>query len=215
MGRFWNRSSQKGSRTRWRHTVFSLPTTSGLNNLGNRLGMRFERTGSMGDLNRALLSYTDSWRCSTAPPSIRIRSARQAARILASQKDWECSSQLLQDAVTLLPTISPRSLKHTDKQHMLAESGGLASMAAAISLNAVKGASHALQLLELGRGVIASLLMDMRGDISSLIASRPLRRLRSRWCCCRSVTNHFRTRSPLVVTDLCRFNCGGSTEQNR
>lgn len=84
------------------------------------------------------------------------------------------SSQLLEEAVNLLPTVSPRSLNHTDKQHMLADSAGMASMAAATALNSGKAASHALQLLELGRGVIAGLLMDMRGDISSLKREHPV-----------------------------------------
>ncbi|KAL8364968.1 hypothetical protein RB595_003992 [Gaeumannomyces hyphopodioides] len=144
-----------------------------LNSLGNRLGRRFERTGSIDDLSRALSSYKEGWSCRTAPPSSRIRSARQAARILASQRNWDKSSQLLQEAVELLPTVSPRSLNHTDKQYMLADSAGLASMAAATALNAGKEASHALQLLELGRGVIAGLLMDMRGDISDLRQKHP------------------------------------------
>jgi len=80
---------------------------------------------------------------------------------------------LLQEAVNLLPAVSPRSLKHTDKQHMLADFAGLASMAAATALNAGKDADHALRLLELGRGVIASLLMEMRGDISDLKQQHP------------------------------------------
>jgi len=145
-----------------------------LNNLGNRLGTRFDRTGSMDDLNRSLTSYKDGWSCQTARPSIRIRLARAAANILASQREWKESSLLLEAAVHLLPTVSPRSLNHTDKQHLLADSAGLASMAAATALNAGKAASHALQLLELGRGVIASLLMDMRGDISDLKSKHPI-----------------------------------------
>ncbi|KAL8367940.1 hypothetical protein RB599_003723 [Gaeumannomyces hyphopodioides] len=144
-----------------------------LNNLGNRLGRRFERTGSMDDLNRALSSYKEGWSCPTAPPSIRIRSAREAAGILASQSSWQESAGLLHEAVNLLPAVSPRSLKHTDKQHMLADFAGLASMAAATTLNAGKEAHYALQPLELGRGVIASLLMEMRGDISDLEQQHP------------------------------------------
>jgi methyl coenzyme M reductase subunit C-like uncharacterized protein (methanogenesis marker protein 7) len=139
-----------------------------LNSLGVSLGMRFERTGSIDDLNGALSSYKEGWRCHTAPPSIRIRLARQAANILSLQLNWEESSLLLQEAVNLLPAVSPRSLKHTDKQHMLADFAGLASIAAATALNAGKDAYHALRLLELGRGVIAGLLMEMRGDISDL-----------------------------------------------
>ncbi|RCI10000.1 hypothetical protein L249_8671 [Ophiocordyceps polyrhachis-furcata BCC 54312] len=36
-----------------------------------------------------------------------------------------------------------------------------------------KHANHALQLLELGRGVIAGLLMDMRGDLSEVKDKHP------------------------------------------
>ena len=144
-----------------------------LNNLGNWLGTRFGRTGSMDDIDHALLSYKGGWHCSTASPSIRIRSAREAAQILASRLTWEDASILLQEAVELLPTVSPRSLKHTDKQHMLADFSGLASMAAASALSAGKDAYSALRLLEVGRGVIAGLLMDMRRDISDLRRDHP------------------------------------------
>ncbi|RYP43130.1 hypothetical protein DL770_011836 [Monosporascus sp. CRB-9-2] len=143
------------------------------NNLGNLLSSRFERTGSMDDFNRTLTSYKMGWRCYSAPPSIRIRLARNAAGILASQANWEESSLLLQDAVNLLPTVSPRLLKHTDKQHMLADFAGLASMAAATALNSGKEAYRALQLLELGRGIIAGLLMEMRSNISDLQQQHP------------------------------------------
>ena len=56
---------------------------------------------------------------------------------------------------------------------MLADFAGLASMAAATALNAGKEAHHALQLLELGRGVIASLLLEMRTDVSALREQHP------------------------------------------
>ncbi|KJZ70857.1 hypothetical protein HIM_09771 [Hirsutella minnesotensis 3608] len=145
-----------------------------LSNLGNRLGSQLERTGSTDDLNRVLSSYLDGWRCCTPPSSIRIELARSAALILASRSNWTDSSQLLQEAVTLLPTVSPRSLNHTDKQHMLAGFAGLSSAAAATLLNAGGDAYHALRLLELGRGVIAGLLMDMRGDISDVKRAHPI-----------------------------------------
>lgn len=83
------------------------------------------------------------------------------------------SSLLLELAVKLLPNISPRSLKHTDKQEMLAKFDDLASMAAATALSAGKQPHHALQVLELGRGVIAGLLMEIRGDISDLRQRHP------------------------------------------
>jgi tetratricopeptide (TPR) repeat protein len=144
-----------------------------LNNLGNCLGRRFQQTGSMDDLNCALSAYKDGWNCRSAAPSIRISLAKYAASILASRSNWDESSQLLREAVDLLPAVSPRSLKHTDKQEMLAAFAGLASMAAAAALNAGKTAHHALQLLELGRAIIAGLLIEMRGDISDLKQQHP------------------------------------------
>jgi len=53
-------------------------------------------------------------------------------------------------------------------QNELANFPGLASMAAAITLNAGKGAYNALCVLELGRGIIADLLWETRADIFGL-----------------------------------------------
>ncbi|KAK4068324.1 hypothetical protein Purlil1_13827 [Purpureocillium lilacinum] len=142
-------------------------------NLANRLGMRFERTRSLEDLDRQLSSCKKGWHCRMATPPIRIRLARQAAQLLATRLDWEGSHQLLQAAINLLPKISPRWLTSTDKQHMLADFAGLASEAASVALNARKDAYDALQVLELGRGVIANLLMEMRGDVSHLQKQHP------------------------------------------
>ncbi|KAI0804900.1 CHAT domain-containing protein [Xylaria sp. FL0064] len=123
-------------------------------NLGNWLGSRFDCTGSMDDLNRQFSSYEEGWHC-------------------ASRSDWEGSSHLLQQAIETLPDISPRWLKDTDKQHMLVDFAGLASAATATALNAGKDAHNALQLLELGRGVITSLLIETRGNISNLKQKHP------------------------------------------
>ncbi|EER25119.1 hypothetical protein CPC735_017210 [Coccidioides posadasii C735 delta SOWgp] len=144
-----------------------------LNSLRKLLGRRFMRTGSMGDLNRALSYFKKSWACSSSAPSIRISSAQFAAIILTTQLNWEDSSVLLQGAVELLPFVSVRSLEHTDKQHMLAQFTGLASAAAAAALKAGESASQALRLLELGRDIIAGLLMEMRGDITDLKEQYP------------------------------------------
>jgi tetratricopeptide (TPR) repeat protein len=142
-------------------------------NLGAWLCARFGRTGTIDDLNRAVSVFKEGWHCPHATPYVRVCLARNAASILASRSNWEESSQLLREAVDLLPAVSPRFLKHTDKQDMLAAFAGLASMAAATALNAGKTSDHALQLLELGRGIIAGLLLEMRGDISDLKQQHP------------------------------------------
>ncbi len=100
-----------------------------LKNLGNRLGARFERTGSMDDIDHALLSYKGGWHCRTASPSIRICSARDAAQILASHLIWEDASILLQKGPPLnnlrtalrnfvSPRLKPSEEQATDKLNM-------------------------------------------------------------------------------------------------
>ncbi|PQE08014.1 TPR domain-containing protein [Rutstroemia sp. NJR-2017a BBW] len=144
-----------------------------LHNLGNLLDLRFMRTGSVEDRQKSISSVRDGWNCTSAPPSTRIYLAIILASYYASQLDWKTSSSILEDAVQLLPIVSPRSLQHTDQQHMLADFAGLASMAAATALNAGKDAYHALKLLEIGRGVIAGLLLEMRTDVSNLERKHP------------------------------------------
>ncbi|WZH45889.1 TPR [Fusarium acuminatum] len=138
-----------------------MDRASYLSNLGRYLDKRYERTSSMGGLTRSLSSFKEVWDCPGTPTSIRIRLGLSAAGTYASRSNWEESSQLLEKTV-------PRSSSHNDREHMLADFVGLASPTAAVALNAGRDAYHALKLLELGRGIIANLLMDMRGDISDL-----------------------------------------------
>ncbi|CVL13447.1 uncharacterized protein FPRN_08573 [Fusarium proliferatum] len=149
-------------------TLSHMDRASYLNNLRCYLDKRFERTGSLDYLTRSLSCFKEGWDCPGTPTSIRIRLALSAAETYTSQSNWEESSQLLEKAVELLPAVSPRSSSHNDKEHMLANFVGLASTAAAVALNAGRDPYHALKLLELGRGIITNLLMDMRGDISNL-----------------------------------------------
>jgi tetratricopeptide (TPR) repeat protein len=144
-----------------------------LRNLGIALGRRYEQLKSTDDLNRQLSSYIAGWNCINGAPSLRIQSAKLAADIFIQQQDWEKAHQLLHDATSLVPTMSPRSLNHTDTQVMLSDMFGLASAAAAVALQVRKTPGDALCLLELGRDVIASLLMDMRGDVTELQKEHP------------------------------------------
>lgn len=143
-------------------------------NLGESLMYRYNVTGSADDLSWGLRTYKEGWDCHAASARDRVRAAYRAAQVLTLQCEWEESSQLLEEAIHLFPAISPRSLNHADKQHMLGgDFVGLASLAAAVSIKAGKGAGNALRLLELGRGIIAGLLIDMRMDISDLQQKYP------------------------------------------
>ncbi|KAK6527711.1 hypothetical protein TWF694_004691 [Orbilia ellipsospora] len=146
-------------------------------NLGNVLELRYERTGRTNseDLSRALDAFTQTWKCGTEAPSSRIRSALRAANILALQRNLEGASALLEEAIELLPTASPQSLQHRDKQLVISESSGLASTAAAIFLDAGKSTYSALRVLELGRDVVTGQLTEIRGGgyLSNLLERHP------------------------------------------
>jgi CHAT domain-containing protein len=88
--------------------------------------------------------------------------------MLFEQSKWSEAFTILEKAVKSLPLVSPRFLENNDKQDQLGEFEGLASMAAVAALNAGEKAQTALELLEMGRGVISGLLMDTRTDVTDL-----------------------------------------------
>jgi hypothetical protein len=91
----------------------------------------------------------------------------------AKAENWPQAYQTAYRTLSLVPLLTPRSLETSDKQHLLTDIVGLASDAAAIALNAAKTPFDAIQVLELGRGVIAGSLNEMRADISELQQKHP------------------------------------------
>lgn len=59
-------------------------------------------------------------------------------------------------------------MQRHDQQHILGEFAGLAALAASAALEAGKDASHAVQLLELGRSIITGLRFGTRSDLTEL-----------------------------------------------
>jgi tetratricopeptide (TPR) repeat protein len=147
--------------------------TSTLNIRGSLFYKRYLHTGSFDDLEHAKSSYKESWLCVKGKPHERIYAAQQAATILAEHSEWEEAYFLLQPAINLLPLISPHQIQHSDKQYVLKDFPGVASLAAASALQAGRGAYEALEILERGRGVISSLILNLRTDISKLVAQFP------------------------------------------
>lgn len=139
-----------------------------LNNLADLLRIRYRRNHSdnLDDFQRSICLNREAWHCKLSPPRDRITGARVAAVLLAAPGSWQESSTLLEDAVKLLPNVSPRFLELDDQEHTLSYFTRLASDAAAMALQVGTEASHALRLLELGRGVIMGLLIDCRIDLS-------------------------------------------------
>ncbi|KAF2185927.1 TPR-like protein [Zopfia rhizophila CBS 207.26] len=121
-----------------------------LNNLGIKLGSRYERMGNMEDLEEAIRVTHYAWKCENATPFIRIRASTQAIRLLQMK------------AISMLP------------YYVVSHFSGLATTACSLALQTGKGPEAALEVLEQGRGVILSILMDDRSDTSELKAAYPL-----------------------------------------
>ena len=143
-----------------------------LNNLGDLLQTRFEKTNDSNDFEKAVGSMEKAVNVPTGPPLIRISAANATVPLLMG-RNISRADCLLRTAVKLLPMMSPRDLKQQDQQYNLSRFAGLTSRAVSVALDAGERPCNALQLLELGRGVIASLLLDVRSDISILKSSNP------------------------------------------
>jgi len=128
-----------------------------LSSLADLLAYSRERNPSSSSWEDSLFLYMKSWSCANAPPTVRITAAHKAANILITRKEWKRSSTLLRAVVSLLPTVSPRSLKQRDQQHIVRLFAGFSTLTASVVLEAGEGEEKALQILELGRGIIAGL----------------------------------------------------------
>lgn len=142
--------------------------------LGDKLGCLYEKTGAKTDQDDQLSTYVKGWECTSSSPAMRIVLADRAANINALRAEWDKAYHLMRKAVFLLPKVSPRSLKQSDMQENLILTAGVATCTAAMGVYAGKPASEVLSILELGRGVIAGLLIDTRGDLSDLTGVHPL-----------------------------------------
>src|ERR1022692_2023818 len=102
--------------------------------------MRLMISGKEEDFEASISSYRHGWGCKNAPPSVRIFLAHGAAGLIVLRMKWPEAIELLRGAIGLLPFATPASLRLADQEHQLAEFAGLATMAAAVALNAGESA---------------------------------------------------------------------------
>ena len=155
-------------------TPHNRPDCAGLlNNLGDAYESRFKLTGSMDDLDRAITTKEQAVATDVASPSIRLRAAQSCSDLLIKQGGYDRAKPILQTAVRLLPTVSPRVLRNSDRQYNISQFANITSRAVSLSLLDGEDPYRSLQLLELGRGILASSQLEIRSDISVLATSHP------------------------------------------
>lgn len=142
-------------------------------NIALMLASKWRITQSEDDEQQLLDMSIAGWNYRNAPPSLRIELGSSALSVLIRRGDWKTAGEISEEVVRLIPIASPRLLENSDKQRVLQQFTGHASYAASVALNAKRDAYHALQLLEQGRSVIASILMELRTDILYLKQAHP------------------------------------------
>ena len=144
-----------------------------LNLLGETYGNRYRNTEDKEDLDKATQWLQASLDHAQSGAQHRLDAGLALYRLYAEVKDWAKAYQAASKAVHLVPRLTSRSLENSDKQNLLRQIVGLAVDAAAVALNAGKKAFEAVQLLELGRGVVAGSLSELRTDIRDLQNRHP------------------------------------------
>ncbi|EPS42003.1 hypothetical protein H072_4038 [Dactylellina haptotyla CBS 200.50] len=134
---------------------------------------KYKQSGFIEDLDKAHEIIQAAWDDPNNTGPFHLIMGGSLARILEIKGQWDDASKVLEESVKHLLVITPRSLKNTDKQGVIGQHFGLASHAARLFLWAGKTPLEALQILELGRGIVTSLMLEIRTDISGLEAAYP------------------------------------------
>ncbi|EWC48082.1 hypothetical protein DRE_02661 [Drechslerella stenobrocha 248] len=148
------------------------------------LATRFKQGKDLSDRNAALEVCEEILMSPKFPVSGRVTAAISAANMLYHDgvegadslhtEDDRTASRMLSQAVELLPRLISRSLLRSDQQFLLAQVPGLAADAASLEIRVNKRADEAVRLLELGRGVIASLYMNERSAAADVENDDPV-----------------------------------------
>ncbi|KAF4336883.1 TPR domain protein [Fusarium beomiforme] len=146
------------------HHIYRAPW---LNNLGLAYEMLYKDSGDQEAYMRGLACYVEAAELSTAAPFQRVTAVYRAL-VLAGRSDIHISSKLARLAIRLMPTLSPRLLKRQDQSSMISMFSGLGSYCTAILLEAGHDVVGAVNALEASRGVMSSLLIDTRTDLTAL-----------------------------------------------
>lgn len=143
-----------------------------LGHLGALLGQRYRRTRIRGYAAKALESYRRSATTETASVRVRVTSSVGQGKLAATVGEWQQATDAFATAASLLPMLAARELSRSDQEHQLAAQADIATSGAASALN-LDRSDLAVTLLEQGRGVLLSQVLETRGDLTDLRDHHP------------------------------------------
>ncbi|WP_436532516.1 CHAT domain-containing protein [Actinoplanes sp. HUAS TT8] len=141
-------------------------------NLGSILETRYGRTHQATDLRKALNEWRQTVADPVAPAWLRINAAARWGTAAAARQDWIEATHGFEGAVRLLPVLASRRTSRTTREGLIADWFGLAADAAACAVASGRP-EKAVSLLEQGRGVLWSQLLDSRTDLGELRRAAP------------------------------------------
>ncbi|WP_051793596.1 CHAT domain-containing protein [Kibdelosporangium aridum] len=108
----------------------------------------------------------------TSFPVHRIKAATSVGLLAEAMGEYATATQMLDTAVTLLPSAVPRETSWADQEHRLGAQAGLVgeAVAAHCATNDVRGA---VEIAELGRGILLAAQLDSRTDLTDLEEADP------------------------------------------
>ncbi|RFU75777.1 tpr domain-containing [Trichoderma arundinaceum] len=142
-----------------------------LGRLGTQLGHRYSLTGKTDDLENARKCLAGVLFSSAMGTSVRIAAGCQlllAPGILTDPR----ASTVASTIISLLPLLTPRSMKNLHKQDNLSKSSGIPSEATAIALHNNGGPLVAIHFLETGYGLVWGSIFQQH-EISNLAKIHP------------------------------------------
>ena len=125
------------------------------------------------DVRQAIDCLSTAMSQTQASISSRISAGRALIIQFINDSNWEKAFEVSKDVVDLIPRLVLRSIENSDKQDVLRQVNGLASDGAALALQMGEAPAVALDMLERGRGVMATSLEDIGLDITDLNTRHP------------------------------------------
>jgi hypothetical protein len=141
-------------------------------NLGTGLEARFRSAGNHQDLADAITCWRTAVRTESGPAAKRLNVARVWGQSAAEYGMTDEAEAGFAAAVELLPLQAWRGLRQHTREKVLSERAGLASDAAAWAISN-DNLERAVEVLELGRNVLWSQMLQLRGDIDDLRREHP------------------------------------------
>jgi tetratricopeptide (TPR) repeat protein len=145
---------------------------TGLAKLAVYLAERAERDGNPGDQAAALELWREAMTTPGAPSGVSVLAASYLGAFAMEIGDFGQAIDGFQQAIALLPRLVFRGLHRQDRERLLETVRGLPSDAAAAAIAAGR-TELAVELLEQGRNVLWTQLLELRSDLDALREAEP------------------------------------------